>query len=113
MKALRSADAVTRGARIACAPRRPTAATALLAGLLTLAACEAAQEAAMPPAARIANPASVYCAGRGGRLEILDEPDGQTGFCTLPDGRRIEEWALYRKAHGNDPQAPQADTATQ
>lgn len=110
---MRSADARTRGARIACAPRCPKAAPALLAGLLTLAACEAAQEAAIPPAARIANPASVYCAERGGWLETVDELGGQTGFCTLPDGRRIEEWALYREAHGKDPEAPQADTARQ
>lgn len=66
-----------------------------------LAACEAEQQPPVAPAARIANPASVYCAERGGRLEIVDAPGGQAGFCVLPDGRRVEEWALYREAHEN------------
>ena len=99
MKALRSADTRAHGAHTACAPPCPSPKLALLAGLLVLAACEAAQEPPATPAARIANPASVYCAERGGRLEIVDEPDGQAGFCVLPDGRRVEEWALYREAH--------------
>lgn len=98
MKALRSADTRAQGAHTACAPCL-TPRLALLAGLLVLAACEAAQEPPAKPAARVANPASVYCAERGGRLEIVDEPGGQAGFCVLPDGRRVEEWALYREAH--------------
>ncbi len=46
----------------------------------------------------LANPASEHCVAQGGTLEILDGPDGQTGWCTLPDGRRVEEWELYREA---------------
>ncbi len=42
------------------------------------------------------NPASAYCIGLGGRLEIVRTPQGEVGYCKLPDGRRIEEWALYR-----------------
>lgn len=44
----------------------------------------------------LANPASQYCVAEGGRLDIVDEPGGQVGYCELPDGRRIEEWEYYR-----------------
>lgn len=47
-----------------------------------------------PPA--IANPASEFCLEQGGELEIVDEPDGQVGYCNLPDGTRVEEWEFYR-----------------
>jgi putative hemolysin len=47
--------------------------------------------------AGIANPASVNCADKlRGTLEIVDEPDGQVGYCHLPDGRVCEEWSLFR-----------------
>jgi putative hemolysin len=48
----------------------------------------------------LANPASVNCLALGGTLEIVDGPDGQVGWCTLPDGRRVEEWELYRETRG-------------
>lgn len=44
----------------------------------------------------MANPASTFCIDQGGTLEIVDEPDGQVGYCVLPDGTRVEEWAYYR-----------------
>jgi uncharacterized protein len=44
----------------------------------------------------MANPASVYCEEQGGILKIEDENEGQVGYCTLPDGKRCEEWAYYR-----------------
>jgi putative hemolysin len=47
----------------------------------------------------IANPASENCIALGGTLEIVDEPGGQVGWCTLPDGRRVEEWALWRETN--------------
>ncbi|WP_413496211.1 DUF333 domain-containing protein [Morganella psychrotolerans] len=47
----------------------------------------------------MANPASVYCEQSGGTLNIKDTADGQVGYCTLPDGSKIEEWALYRRDH--------------
>ncbi|MEY3019506.1 MAG: hypothetical protein RLZZ272_490 [Actinomycetota bacterium] len=50
----------------------------------------------------IANPASVNCIELGGTLEIVDGPTGQTGWCTLLDGRRVEEWELYRETHGDE-----------
>ena len=43
------------------------------------------------------NPASAYCVSQGGKLEIVDEANGQVGYCTLPGGERIEEWALFRR----------------
>ena len=47
----------------------------------------------------MANPASVYCQQQGGTLQIQDTPSGQVGICQLPDGEKIEEWALYRRDH--------------
>ena len=44
-----------------------------------------------------ANPASVYCEKVGGKLNIVKETGGDVGYCTLPGGERIEEWALYRR----------------
>ncbi|NTV23255.1 MAG: DUF333 domain-containing protein [Nanoarchaeota archaeon] len=49
----------------------------------------------------MANPASVYCVKRGGSLEIIDEPEGQVGYCTLPDGTVCEEWAYFRGECGS------------
>ncbi len=47
---------------------------------------------------QVANPASVYCIGQGGRLEIRTNADGsQTGYCIAPDGTECEEWSYYRK----------------
>lgn len=43
------------------------------------------------------NPASAHCVEQGGVITIEDQPQGQVGFCTLPDGTRIEEWELYRR----------------
>lgn len=48
--------------------------------------------------AQIANPASVYCEEQGGTVEIVDEADGQVGYCVLPDGTRIEEWEYFRSS---------------
>ena len=52
--------------------------------------------ALVQPAVALPNPASVYCASLGGRLEIRSGPAGEVGFCHLPDGRVVEEWALFR-----------------
>ncbi len=46
--------------------------------------------------AKIANPASDNCKKLGGTLEIKDEMAGQVGYCTLPNGKVCEEWALLR-----------------
>lgn len=52
------------------------------------------------PATGLANPASVFCVEQGGHLEIRKTPTGQEGWCHLPDGRVIEEWALFRQQNG-------------
>jgi putative hemolysin len=80
---------------------RPLFAALLLAGIF-LGACAPAPTPmlAAPPTLTplsIANPASVFCTGHGGKLEIVTARDGsQTGSCTLPDNTVCEEWAFYR-----------------
>jgi hypothetical protein len=65
-----------------------------------LAACASpAEPPAKPGPIGMANPASVYCAKLGGKLDIVKERDGEVGYCTLPSGERIEEWALFRRDH--------------
>ena len=49
-----------------------------------------------PENAQIANPASVNCIEKGGKLSIVDKPEGQVGMCTLSDGTVCEEWAYFR-----------------
>lgn len=44
----------------------------------------------------MANPASVYCMKRSGTLELREEAGGTVGYCRLPDGTVIEEWAFFR-----------------
>lgn len=64
----------------------------------SLMACSTVQQ---PPAqVGLANPASQYCIEQGGRLEIKDEHSGQVGYCHLPDGSIVEEWALFRQQPG-------------
>lgn len=65
--------------------------------LFLVAACTAAS--ADEPPTGIANPASAYCVELGGKLEIRDGPNGQAGYCHLPDGRVVEEWELFRASH--------------
>ena len=77
---------------------RTTALCALFA--LLLAACAAKEGAAPPPAeppgTQLANPASVNCEQKGGKLEIVEGEGGQQGICVLPDGTRCDEWAYFR-----------------
>ncbi|HWK15618.1 MAG TPA: DUF333 domain-containing protein [Rhizobiaceae bacterium] len=63
---------------------------------LLLAAGASATLADEPPPVGIANPASVYCIEQGGKLEIRKTANGEVGYCHLPDGRIIEEWAFFR-----------------
>jgi len=46
------------------------------------------------------NPASAHCIKIGGRLEIRNDADGAVGICHLPDGTKMEEWALFRRDMG-------------
>ncbi|MFN3837035.1 MAG: DUF333 domain-containing protein [Brevundimonas sp.] len=66
--------------------------------LLALSAC--ADGPSQPRMIGMANPASKYCLDIGGRLETTTAADGgQSSLCHLPDGRVMEEWALFRSAH--------------
>jgi putative hemolysin len=67
--------------------------TVILGAAMTMASCV---DTPAPPAVGLANPASASCAEKGGTIAIRDEADGQVGYCSLPDGRVIEEWALFR-----------------
>jgi len=47
--------------------------------------------------AGIANPASVNCEEKGGKLAMRDRGElGQYGVCVFEDNRQCEEWALFR-----------------
>ncbi|RIA36613.1 hypothetical protein DFR49_3896 [Hephaestia caeni] len=68
-----------------------------LAGcLVAIGGCSAPDATEAPPKTGIANPASEFCVQQGGRVEIRDGANGQTGFCHLPDGKVIEEWEYFR-----------------
>lgn len=46
---------------------------------------------------QMANPASVNCIQKGGKLEVVTEADGnQSGICKFGDNTQCEEWAFYR-----------------
>lgn len=69
----------------------------LIASTALLAACSAQTDKTQRIG--MANPASVYCEKMDGKLDIVKGPNGESGYCTLPSGERIEEWALYRRAN--------------
>lgn len=46
----------------------------------------------------VGNPASQYCEKSGGKVEVETSEGGEGGVCVLPDGRRVDEWELYRTA---------------
>jgi len=47
--------------------------------------------------AGLANPASVNCEEKGGKLEFRERGElGQYGVCVFEDNRQCEEWALLR-----------------
>ncbi|TCM18614.1 hypothetical protein EDF56_104144 [Novosphingobium sp. PhB165] len=77
---------------------RSVVAPALPALALVLAGCASDGQPAPAPIG-MANPASKYCVEQGGRSEIRQEAQGETGYCHLPDGRVVEEWQLFREAH--------------
>jgi len=70
--------------------------------LAVVSGCSTHDTGAEKPGTGLANPASEFCAQQGGRVEIRDGAEGQTGFCHLPDGQVIEEWEYYR---ANQPSA--------
>ena len=65
--------------------------------ILPITACTSMdQTQSAPTKIGLANPASEYCIAQGGKLVIKNEKNGQVGYCTLPNGSEIEEWALYK-----------------
>jgi putative hemolysin len=69
----------------------------LLLATTALAACGSdAEPSDTTTDTEIANPASEFCVAQGGTVEIVDEDDGQVGYCNLPDGTRIEEFEYFR-----------------
>lgn len=68
----------------------------LVLAVMAVTACASRQPA--KPEIGMANPASVYCQKQGGKLDSVQTNVGTSSYCTLPNGERIEEWALYRKA---------------
>lgn len=62
-----------------------------LAAVVAMAGCSSDD-----PSPEEANPASEFCISQGGEVEIVDEADGQVGYCNLPDGTRIDEWEYFR-----------------
>jgi len=67
-----------------------------LSSLVFLAAC-LREPAGLRPAATMPNPASVYCAQKGGKLAFRqDVAGGVAGICVFSDGSECDEWAYYR-----------------
>lgn len=80
--------------------------------VLSAAACgsgSGSSDTTNPGGTGIANPASEFCIAQGGTLDIVDEEAGQVGYCTLPDGTRVEEWEYFR---ANSPDATAATDAS-
>jgi len=75
---------------------RASLALVLAAG--AIAACGSAQGVpTIPTQAELPNPASVFCGGQGGRLDVRqDASGGQIGYCVFADGSECEEWAFFR-----------------
>jgi len=74
---------------------------AVLAAVLLVAAC--GDDGDDTPSPGIANPASEFCVQQGGEVDIVDEDDGQVGYCVLPDGTRVEEWEYFRANSTTEP----------
>ena len=71
----------------------------LTAALLTFAAASV-EFGTTGEALALANPASVFCDQRGGRVETETAANGAVkGVCVLRDGTRIDEWAFFRNGH--------------
>ena len=62
---------------------------------LTAYGCSAQNNTGTPKPG-LANPASVSCLEKGGKLEIKETPAGQQGICRFSDGSFCDEWAFFR-----------------
>ena len=74
----------------------------LLSPLVAAALLSGCDEPYSTPAPQVglANPASQHCIRKGGTLIERRTAEGTLHDCRLPDGRTVEEWALFRSAHG-------------
>ncbi|MGA9276334.1 DUF333 domain-containing protein [Ilumatobacter sp.] len=79
----------------------PIGLVAVLTFVGSIAACGSDDAPTEDPVTE-ANPASVFCVDQGGAVDIVDEADGQVGYCVLPDGTRVDEWEYFR---ANSPDA--------
>ena len=79
-------------------PRPFRSILAALTIALGLTGCSFAQPPTpVPTQPGLPNPASTFCEGQGGRLEIRQDAAGnQTGYCVFSDGSECEEWAFFR-----------------
>ncbi len=74
--------------------------TLLLGGCTYIAPAKPESTHFGPRAERAASPASLNCIQNNGKLEIIQTPSGEKGYCLLPDGKRCDEWEMFR---GNCP----------
>lgn len=90
---------------------------ALFLGALALTGCTEATPPEKPGPEKVgmANPASVFCVEQGGTLELrpvgLSAAEGVAGYCHLPDGRVVEEWAYYHEHNKPVPPVMEPETA--
>lgn len=70
----------------------------ILSTAMALTACSTTTVKTNVPV-NMANPASVNCHQKGGKLSIIEADSGKTGYCTLPSGELVEEWTLFKRDH--------------
>ena len=68
----------------------------LLMALIALSACGNAVNRGV---AASENPASQNCKAHGGQVTIRATATGTRGYCTLPDGRTLDNWAYYHQTN--------------
>ncbi|MGR3184187.1 putative hemolysin [Enterobacter cancerogenus] len=67
--------------------------------LIMVSACHSDQSINKKQPTGMGNPASGYCEQLGGRVSFSNSYKGVIGYCLLPDGELVEEWALYNESH--------------
>lgn len=74
--------------------------TYFMVAALLLAGCSQSHDAPPPPKQTgMANPASVYCVEKGGKLVAQKSAQGESHLCQLPGGESVDEWTLWRREH--------------
>lgn len=84
--------------------RYPAAMCRALLPLLALSALLAAcatppAPAPVPKPAAQSNPAADFCTRSGGQVIPKQTASGTEGWCQLPSGLMVEEWAFFNQAH--------------